>query len=86
MEIFYWVLIGLFAAFLAKVTFPADRDEGILGLLAVGILGAVLGGWIMHALALRGMMGSGVWSEVVAFVGAVVLLVLQRAVTGRRMA
>jgi len=86
MEVFYWILIGLLAAFLAKVTFPAERDEGLLGLLIVGILGAVLGGWMMHTLVHRGMMASGMWGEVVAFVGAVVLLLIQRAVTSGRTA
>lgn len=85
MEYVYWIVIGMLAGFLAKVQFPAKKDENIFSLLVVGSLGGLLGGWIMNAA--RG--GSGVmsmimWTYVVAFVGAAVLLFIQRTVMSQQ--
>jgi uncharacterized membrane protein YeaQ/YmgE (transglycosylase-associated protein family) len=85
MDIFFWVMIGLFAAFMAKTQLPAQREEGMLGLLAAGLIGAVATGWLVHTLGRSGGFLGMVWvSHVAALLGAVVLLVVQRAATSQR--
>jgi uncharacterized membrane protein YeaQ/YmgE (transglycosylase-associated protein family) len=84
MSILAWIIVGIVAGFLAKAVVPGEGPGGILGDLIVGIVGAVLGGWIMNAFGNAGATGLNIWSIFVAFLGAVVLLFLLRALTGRR--
>jgi uncharacterized membrane protein YeaQ/YmgE (transglycosylase-associated protein family) len=76
--IFVWIAIGLVAGWLASRV--AGGGYGVVGDIVLGIVGAFLGGFIFRALHLR-MPFSGVASTIfVAFVGAVVLLLLMRLV------
>lgn len=84
MEILWWIVVGVLAGFLAKAVVPGEGPGGILGDLVIGIVGALLGGWIFSALGVAGASSGLLWSIFVAFVGAVVLLLVIRAITGRR--
>jgi uncharacterized membrane protein YeaQ/YmgE (transglycosylase-associated protein family) len=84
MSILAWIVVGIVAGFLAKAVVPGEGPGGILGDLIVGVVGAVLGGWIMNAFGNAGASGINIWSIFVAFLGAVVLLFLLRALTGKR--
>ena len=80
----FWIIVGVVAGLLAKMVVPGEGPGGILGDLIVGILGAFIGGWLfMNFLghSYKGWIGS----TAVAFVGAIVLLFVLRAVSGRRM-
>ena len=81
--IVFWVIVGIVAGALAKMVVPGEGPGGIVGDLIIGILGAVVGGFIFNAFG-AGMGGGWIWSIVVSFVGAVVLLFIFRAVTSRR--
>ena len=78
-----WLVVGLIAGWLAGVVMRGG-GYGILGDIAVGLIGAFLGGLLMGFF----VDGSAqfVGSIVVAFIGACVLIVLVRFVTGRRAA
>ena len=87
MGILFWIIVGIVAGALAKVVVPGEGPGGILGDLIVGILGAFIGGFLFNVIG--GNPGASasmgyLWSTLVAFVGAVVLLFIFRAVTGRR--
>lgn len=83
MEVLWWIVVGVIAGFLAKAVVPGEGPGGVLGDLVVGIVGAVIGGYIMRALGTS--LGGGILGTiVVAFIGAVVLLLILRALTGRR--
>ena len=84
MEVVYWTVMGLFAGFMAKVQFPAKRDENIFVLLIVGSIGAILGGWIMHAIGGTGIMSWAIWTYALAFLGAAAFLVAKRGLTMQR--
>jgi uncharacterized membrane protein YeaQ/YmgE (transglycosylase-associated protein family) len=79
----FWIIVGIIAGFLARATVPsAEGRGGLIVDLIVGLIGALLGGWVFSLLGL--VNGGGIiWSTVVAFVGAVILLFIVRAVTGR---
>jgi uncharacterized membrane protein YeaQ/YmgE (transglycosylase-associated protein family) len=84
MGILGWIILGLVAGAIAKTIHPGDDPGGILGTIFVGILGAVLGGLIASALnigELSSFFSIGTW--VIAIGGALLLLVIYRAVTGR---
>lgn len=74
MEIVYFLLIGGVAGWLAGL-FMKGRGFGILGNIVVGVIGALLGGFLFRLLGLSSD-GSIIGTLVVSFVGAVVLLVI----------
>jgi uncharacterized membrane protein YeaQ/YmgE (transglycosylase-associated protein family) len=84
MEILAWVLVGLLAGFLARMVVRGEGPGGLFGDLIIGIAGAVIGGWIMRLLGHASPLGFNIWSVVVAFIGAVILLFVLRLVFGRR--
>jgi uncharacterized membrane protein YeaQ/YmgE (transglycosylase-associated protein family) len=86
MDIIAWIVVGIIAGFLAKSVVPGEGPGGVLGDLIVGVIGAILGGWLFNYFGHIGATGLNIWSIVVAFVGGVVLLLIIRAITGRRVA
>ena len=76
-----WILIGAVAGFLASKVLTG-KGMGLIWDIVVGILGAFLGGWLA---GLAGIAVSSLLLEVVvAFVGAVVLIIVSRMLTRRR--
>ena len=86
MDIISWIIVGIIAGFLAKAVVPGEGPGGVLGDLVVGIVGAIIGGWLFNLFGHIGTTGLNVWSIVVAFVGGVVLLWIVRALNGGRVA
>lgn len=82
MGLLAWVVVGLIAGWLASQVMPSRF--GIVGDTIIGMIGALVGGFIFEALGSSGTTGLNIWSIFVAFVGAVVMLFLIRAVNGRR--
>jgi uncharacterized membrane protein YeaQ/YmgE (transglycosylase-associated protein family) len=79
--VFLWLIVGLIAGVLAALLVGG---VGLLGNIIVGIVGAFLGGFLFRTLGI-GVPFSGLAGTIfVAFVGAVVLLLLLRLVRGRR--
>ena len=72
----YWIVVGLIAGWLAGVVMKGG-GYGIVADIILGILGAIVGGWIFSALGIGA--GGVVGSIVVAFIGAVVLVAITRA-------
>jgi uncharacterized membrane protein YeaQ/YmgE (transglycosylase-associated protein family) len=85
MSILAWIVLGLIAGFLGS-KIVNKTGEGFLLDIVLGILGAVVGGYIFNSLGHVGVTGLNIYSLVVAVVGAVVVLVLYHAVAGRRSA
>jgi len=77
-----WFCVGLIAGFLASLTINR-HGEGFLRDIVLGIVGAYIGGVIFHAFGRPGVTGFNAWSILVAFIGAVVLLVVYHAIMGR---
>lgn len=84
MGILAWLVIGLVAGVLAKMVVPGERPGGFIGDIVIGVVGAFIGGFIFHLFGHSGITGFNVYSTIVAFVGAVVLLFVVRILTGRR--
>ncbi|MCL5980390.1 MAG: GlsB/YeaQ/YmgE family stress response membrane protein [Gammaproteobacteria bacterium] len=76
MSMIVFLIIGAAAGWLAGVIVKG-RGFGILGDIVIGIIGAFLGGFLLIAFGLAGLVGAGVISAIlVATVGAVILLVI----------
>jgi uncharacterized membrane protein YeaQ/YmgE (transglycosylase-associated protein family) len=84
MSIIAWIILGLVAGWLAGMVMRGG-GYGILGDIVLGILGALIGGWLTALLLGRDMVnGFNIESLIVAVLGAVVLIAISRAFTGRR--
>lgn len=84
MGFFAWLIIGAVAGWLASKVMKTSRQQGLLMDIVVGILGALLGGFLFNQFGEAGTTGFNIWSLFVAFTGAVVLLAAIRVLTGRR--
>src|SRR5215207_5751368 len=84
----FWIIVGLIAGALAKFAMPGDDPGGIIVTIIIGIVGAVIGGWLLSILGIGAGAGSGGWifSIIAGFVGAVILLAIYRALVGGRRA
>lgn len=84
MEIIVWLVFGGLAGWIASMVMGTDAQQGILGNIVVGIVGAFLGGFIMNMFGASGTTGFNFYSFFVAILGAVVLLWIYKAVTHHR--
>jgi len=78
-----WIIIGLIAGALAKLIMPGDDPGGIIVTIIIGMVGAVLGGFLA---SLVGISGGFIVTIITAIVGAIILLAIYRAIAGRRTA
>jgi len=79
MSIIAWIILGLIAGFIAS-KIVNRQGEGFFLDIVLGIVGAVVGGWIMTALGSEGVSGFNLYSILVAIGGAVVVLVVFHAI------
>ena len=82
-HLIFWLIVGVVAGLLAKMAVPGEGPGGIVGDLIVGVVGAILGGWLFKVFLGHSYSG-WIGSTVVAFIGAVVLLVVMRSFGGRQ--
>ena len=73
MWILAWIMVGLIAGFVMSKIVNHTGERVMLD-TAVGVVGALLGGWILDQFGPRGLMGLNVWSPLAAVTGAVVVL------------
>jgi uncharacterized membrane protein YeaQ/YmgE (transglycosylase-associated protein family) len=88
MGILGWILLGIVAGVIAKALLPGDDPGGFIVTVIVGIVGALLGGFLARALGFGDPIDEffDVSTWLAAIIGALILLVVYRAVTGRRTA
>ncbi len=73
MSLFAWIVLGLIAGFIAS-HIVNHRGEGMVLDVLLGIVGAIVGGWLFHMIGHAGVNGLNLHSLIVACIGAVVLL------------
>jgi uncharacterized membrane protein YeaQ/YmgE (transglycosylase-associated protein family) len=83
MGIIGWIILGGLAGWLASKIMGTDPQQGIFMNIIVGIVGALIGGFIMQSFGQNAVTGFNLWSFVVALLGSVVLLAIYRAVARR---
>ena len=74
-----WIIIGLIAGWIAGLI-SRGRGFGCIGNIILGLIGAVLGGWIFSKLGIGG--GGTIYTLAAATVGAVVLVAIARLFSG----
>ena len=79
MSFLAWIVLGLIAGFIGS-KIVNRRGEGILLDILLGVVGALLGGWLFHLFGASGVNGLNLYSLCVAVIGSVVLLVLYHGI------
>ena len=83
MSILGWIILGLIAGFIAS-KIVNKQGQGFFLDIVLGIVGAIVGGFIFSAVGASGITGFNIYSMVVAIIGAIIVLVIYHAVVGRR--
>jgi uncharacterized membrane protein YeaQ/YmgE (transglycosylase-associated protein family) len=85
MNIIVWLVVGGLIGWVASILMGTDGRQGIVLNVVVGIVGAVLGGWLLSSVFGAGSINQGDFSVaglVVSLLGAIILLFLVRLVRG----
>lgn len=85
MSVIAWVVLGLVAGFIAS-KIVNKSGEGFFLDIVLGIVGAVVGGYLFQRFGMAGVSGVNLYSVLVAVIGAIVVLVIYHALIGRRSA
>ena len=88
MGIIGWILLGIVGGVIAKALLPGNDPGGLIVTIIIGIVGALLGGFIARALGFGDPIDEffDVSTWLAAIIGSMLLLIIYRAVTGRRTA
>ena len=78
MSIFSWLILGLIAGYIGS-KIVNKRGEGLIRDIILGIVGAVVGGWLFRTVGASGVTGLNIYSLVVAVIGAIVVLLIYHA-------
>lgn len=79
-----WIVLGGLAGWIASKFVGTDKTQGLLGNIVAGVLGGVVGGWVFSLLGGAGVSGFNLWSLLVAVVGAVIVLLIWKAISGKK--
>lgn len=83
MGIISWIVLGLIAGAIAKLVMPGDDPGGFFVTILIGIVGALVGGFVSTAFGLGEVSGFDVRSIIIAVAGSIVLLLGYRIVKKR---
>ncbi|HEV8579893.1 MAG TPA: GlsB/YeaQ/YmgE family stress response membrane protein [Thermoanaerobaculia bacterium] len=84
MGILSWIVFGLIAGAIAKFLMPGRDPGGCIITIIIGVLGALLGGFLATWLGYGGISGFDFRSFVIAIIGSILLLIIWRVISGRR--
>jgi uncharacterized membrane protein YeaQ/YmgE (transglycosylase-associated protein family) len=83
MSIIGWIVLGLIAGFIAS-KIVNKQGEGVMLDIVLGIVGAIVGGYLFSLFGAQGVSGVNIYSMFVAVVGAIIVLVIYHSIAGRR--
>jgi uncharacterized membrane protein YeaQ/YmgE (transglycosylase-associated protein family) len=85
MGIISWIVLGLIAGFIGS-KIVGRQGQGFWLDIALGIVGALVGGFLFSLFGASGVTGLNIYSMIVAVVGAIVVMLIYNTLTGRRRA
>jgi uncharacterized membrane protein YeaQ/YmgE (transglycosylase-associated protein family) len=85
MGIISWIILGLIAGFIGSKIVD-KQGQGFWLNIALGIVGALIGGFLFNLFGAGGVTGLNIYSLLVAIIGSIVVLLIYNALTGRRSA
>ena len=78
MGIIFWIIFGAIAGWIASVIMKTDSNQSTVSDIVMGVIGAIVGGFIMNLIGQSGVTGFNLYSLVVAVTGAVVVIYFGR--------
>ena len=78
MNLILWIIFGAIAGWIASMIMRTNSGQGLLMDVVMGVLGALLGGFIMDFFGQSGVTGFNLYSLLIAVLGAVVLIYVGR--------
>lgn len=82
MGIILWIIFGALAGWIASVVMKTDSSQGTSMDIIMGIVGAVVGGFLMGMMGQSGVSGFNLYSLIVAVIGACVVIFIGRKLKG----
>lgn len=79
MGILAWIIVGALAGWIGSIVTGTNEQMGAVANIVVGIIGALIGGFLFNLLGGEGFTGFNFWSLFVAIIGSVILLALVKA-------
>lgn len=83
MSVISWIILGLIAGFIGS-KIVNKSGQGIFIDIALGIVGAIIGGVVFNFFNASGITGLNIYSLIVAVIGSIIVLWIYHAITGRR--
>jgi uncharacterized membrane protein YeaQ/YmgE (transglycosylase-associated protein family) len=80
MGIVLWIIFGAIAGWIASVLIKTDSRQGTVKDIVMGIIGAVVGGFLVGLVGQAGITGFNLYSLMVAVIGAIVVIYLGRMI------
>lgn len=81
MNFLLWILFGAIAGWVASVVMKTNASQGMLMDIIMGIIGALVGGWLFNQFGQPGVTGFNLYSFLVAIIGACVVIFIGRLFT-----
>ena len=78
MGIILWIVFGALVGWIASIIMKTDSQQGLILNIAVGVVGAFIGGWAMSMFGESGVSGFNLYSFMVALLGSVMLIALAK--------
>jgi uncharacterized membrane protein YeaQ/YmgE (transglycosylase-associated protein family) len=82
MSVIAWIILGLIAGFIASKIIN-KQGEGLVMDIVLGVVGALVGGWLFRLVGMSGVTGLNLYSLLVAVLGAVVFLLIYHLLVRR---
>jgi uncharacterized membrane protein YeaQ/YmgE (transglycosylase-associated protein family) len=84
MGILLWIIFGGIVGWIASLIMRTDSQQGIIMNVIVGVVGAMIGGWIMSSLGETAVTGFNLYSFLVALLGSIILITIIGALRSNR--
>ena len=81
MSVIAWIILGLIAGFVAS-KIVSGRDQSFFLNILLGVIGALVGGWLFRLFGEAGLTGFSLYSMFIAIIGAVIVRIAYHAIRG----
>lgn len=78
MGLLLWIIFGALVGWIASIIMGTNKEQGGLANIGIGIVGAIIGGFVARLLGYNGVAGFNVLSFIIALVGSILLIMIVR--------
>ena len=78
MGLLLWIIFGALVGWIASIIMGTNKEQGGLANIGIGIVGAIIGGFVARLLGYNGVTGFNMLSFIIALVGSIILITIVR--------